>query len=94
VWPERWPTDWAVSLVRKFDEMPKRTCPISQWLANDHCTISVDSSGALHRRGYRRRCQRPARNAAAGMLMASGWDMASPCLTCSAVRAPSQSRLR
>ena len=52
-------------------------------LAHDHCTISVDSSGALlHRRGYRQAVAKaPLRETlAAGMLMASGWDMASPLL--------------
>ncbi len=52
-------------------------------LAHDHCTISVDSSGALlHRRGYRQAVAKaPLRETlAAGMLMASGWDMTSPLL--------------
>ena len=52
-------------------------------LAHDHCTISVDTSGALlHRRGYRQAVAKaPLRETlAAGMLMASGWDMTSPLL--------------
>jgi putative N6-adenine-specific DNA methylase len=52
-------------------------------LDHDHCTISVDSSGALlHRRGYRlATAKAPLRETlAAGMLMASGWDGASPLL--------------
>jgi putative N6-adenine-specific DNA methylase len=47
------------------------------------CTISVDSSGALlYRRGYRlATAKAPIRETlAAGMLMASGWDMRSPLL--------------
>jgi putative N6-adenine-specific DNA methylase len=52
-------------------------------LVNDHCTISVDSSGALlHRRGYRlATAKAPLRETlAAGMLMAAGWDASSPLL--------------
>ena len=52
-------------------------------LVNDHCTISVDSSGALlHRRGYRlATAKAPLRETlAAGMLLASGWDARSPLL--------------
>jgi putative N6-adenine-specific DNA methylase len=52
-------------------------------LVHDQCTISVDSSGALlHRRGYRlATAKAPLRETlAAGMLFASGWDMASPLL--------------
>jgi putative N6-adenine-specific DNA methylase len=50
-------------------------------LANDHCTISVDSSGALlHRRGYRlATAKAPLRETlAAGMLLAAEWDQSSP----------------
>jgi putative N6-adenine-specific DNA methylase len=52
-------------------------------LVHDHCTISVDSSGAsLHRRGYRLAATKaPLReNLAAGIILASGWDKASPLL--------------
>ncbi len=52
-------------------------------LVRDKCTISVDSSGALlHQRGYRlATAKAPLRETlAAGMLLASGWDMASPLL--------------
>lgn len=52
-------------------------------LVNDHCTISVDSSGALlHRRGYRlATAKAPLRETlAAGMLLAAGWDARSPLL--------------
>jgi putative N6-adenine-specific DNA methylase len=52
-------------------------------LVNDHCTISLDSSGALlHRRGYRlATAKAPLRETlAAAMLLASGWETASPLL--------------
>jgi putative N6-adenine-specific DNA methylase len=52
-------------------------------LVNDHCTISIDSSGdLLHRRGYRlATAKAPLRETlAAGMLFASGWDRVSPLL--------------
>ena len=47
------------------------------------CTISIDTSGALlHRRGYRlETAKAPLRETlAAGLLLASGWDAASPLL--------------
>lgn len=46
-------------------------------LVNDHCTISIDTSGErLHRRGYRlETAKAPLRETlAAGLLMLSGWD--------------------
>ncbi len=52
-------------------------------LAEDICTVSVDSSGTLlHKRGYRQAVAKaPLRETmAAGLLMASGWDQASPLL--------------
>jgi putative N6-adenine-specific DNA methylase len=52
-------------------------------LAEDKCTISVDSSGELlHKRGYRQAVAKaPLRETlAAGMLMASGWDCSAPML--------------
>lgn len=52
-------------------------------LANDLCTISIDSSGALlHRRGYRlATAKAPLRETlAAGLILASGWDAAAPLL--------------
>jgi len=52
-------------------------------LAEDRCTISVDSSGTLlHKRGYRQALAKaPLRETlAAGLLMASGWDRHSPLL--------------
>jgi putative N6-adenine-specific DNA methylase len=52
-------------------------------LAEDKCTVSVDSSGTLlHKRGYRQAVAKaPLRETlAAALLMASGWDLASPLL--------------
>jgi putative N6-adenine-specific DNA methylase len=52
-------------------------------LADDKCTVSVDSSGTLlHKRGYRQAVAKaPLRETlAAAMLMASGWDLSSPLL--------------
>lgn len=71
--------------VVKFDEQAEQ--PKSQLilvrLVHDRCTISIDSSGALlHRRGYRLAIAKaPLRETlAAGLLMASGWQPASPLL--------------
>ncbi len=52
-------------------------------LANDQCTLSVDTSGELlHRRGYRlESAKAPLRETlAAGLLLAAGWDSAAPLL--------------
>jgi len=52
-------------------------------LADDRCTVSVDSSGALlHKRGYRQAVAKaPLRETlAAGLLLASAWDLRSPLL--------------
>jgi putative N6-adenine-specific DNA methylase len=52
-------------------------------LADDKCTISVDSSGELlHKRGYRQAVAKaPLRETlAAALLMASGWDKSAPLL--------------
>jgi putative N6-adenine-specific DNA methylase len=52
-------------------------------LAEDQCTVSVDSSGRLlHKRGYRQAVAKaPLRETlAATLLMASGWDKVSPLL--------------
>jgi 23S rRNA G2445 N2-methylase RlmL len=52
-------------------------------LADDKCTISVDSSGTiLHKRGYRQAVAKaPLRETlAAAIVMASGWDKVSPLL--------------
>lgn len=50
---------------------------------HDHCTISVDTSGALlHRRGYRlETAKAPLRETlAAGLLLASGWNADAPLI--------------
>jgi putative N6-adenine-specific DNA methylase len=50
---------------------------------HDHCTVSADSSGPLlHQRGYRLSVtQAPMRETlAAALVLASGWDQASPLL--------------
>jgi len=52
-------------------------------LSDDKCSVSVDSSGTLlHKRGYRQAVAKaPLRETlAAALLMASGWDQASPML--------------
>jgi putative N6-adenine-specific DNA methylase len=52
-------------------------------LAENRCTISLDSSGALlHKRGYRLATGKaPLRETlAAGILMASGWNLHSPLI--------------
>jgi putative N6-adenine-specific DNA methylase len=52
-------------------------------LVENRCTLSLDSSGALlHRRGYRlATAKAPLRETlAAGILMASGWDLRSPLI--------------
>ncbi len=52
-------------------------------LVHNQCSISIDTSGALlHRRGYRlETAKAPLRETlAAGMLLASGWDAASPLI--------------
>ena len=69
----------------KFDDKAEPPLPqlVTVRLVNDQCTISIDSSGALlHRRGYRlASAKAPLRETlAAGILMASGWDQASPLL--------------
>ena len=69
----------------KFDEDEDNTLPqlVIVRLAHDHCTVSVDSSGALlHRRGYRlASAKAPLReNLAAALLMASGWQPQAPLM--------------
>jgi len=71
--------------VLKFDETKGEHLPqlVIVRLLRDRCTISLDTSGALlHRRGYRlETAKAPIRETlAAGMLLASGWDAASPLL--------------
>ena len=71
--------------VEKYHEETETNPPqlILVRLANDHCTISIDSSGELlYRRGYRLATTKaPLRETlAAGMILASGWDRISPLL--------------
>ncbi|MBA4421351.1 MAG: hypothetical protein C0391_09410, partial [Anaerolinea sp.] len=68
----------------KYDEDAR---PVPQLivirLLHDTCTISMDTSGAsLHRRGYRlETAKAPLRETlAAGLILASGWDTATPFL--------------
>ncbi len=70
------------ALVKKPDKMGE-TQLILVRLFRDHCTISIDSSGALlHRRGYRlASAKAPLRETlAAGILLSSGWTAATPLL--------------
>jgi putative N6-adenine-specific DNA methylase len=71
------------SLQKPDEEGDHPTQLVIVRLANDHCTISIDSSGSLlHRRGYRQATAKaPLRETlAAAMLLASGWDLSSPLL--------------
>jgi putative N6-adenine-specific DNA methylase len=65
------------------DEAPEPPQLIVVRFDHDHCTIRLDSSGALlHRRGYRlATAKAPLRETlAAGVLRLSGWDRASPLI--------------
>lgn len=69
----------------KFDERGESPPPqmVIVRLVHDRCFISVDTSGALlHRRGYRLAVAKaPLRETlAAAIVLASGWDHASPLL--------------
>ncbi|MBI5583748.1 MAG: class I SAM-dependent RNA methyltransferase [Deltaproteobacteria bacterium] len=71
--------------VRKAAEEDDGTGPqlIFVRLVENHCRISLDSSGPLlHRRGYRlATAKAPLRETlACGMLLASGWEPVSPLL--------------
>ncbi len=72
------------SPILKVDEDPAQPPQlVVVRIANDICTISLDSSGELlHRRGYRLAVARaPLRETlAAAVLLASGWDCHSPLL--------------
>ncbi|OGP62994.1 MAG: hypothetical protein A2170_01035 [Deltaproteobacteria bacterium RBG_13_53_10] len=75
------------SAVQKLSESEDHDTDTPQRIVmrikDDHCTVSVDSSGPLlHRRGYRlATAKAPLRETlAAGMLLASGWDTLSPLL--------------
>ena len=70
-------------LIKPDDEGDQPPQLIIVRLADDRCTVSVDSSGTLlHKRGYRQAVAKaPLRETlAAAMLMASAWDKASPLL--------------
>jgi putative N6-adenine-specific DNA methylase len=73
------------SPVQKLREEDAPTAPqlIGVRIADDVCSLSLDSSGTLlYRRGYRlATAKAPLRETlAAGMLLASGWDRNSPLL--------------
>lgn len=70
------------SPLLKFDENLETQLIIAR-LVNNECALSIDSSGGLlHRRGYRlETAKAPLRETlAAAMLLASGWNAASPLL--------------
>lgn len=67
----------------EWDSVPSHQQLVVVRLANDHCYISLDSSGEhLHRRGYRlATAKAPLRETlAAALIIASGWDLQSPFL--------------
>jgi putative N6-adenine-specific DNA methylase len=79
--PEREATDTAADVTIDDEENAYGEQLFIVRIANDTCSISADSSGELlHRRGYRQAVAKaPLRETiAAAMVVASGWDMASP----------------
>ena len=82
------------------DDLPAQTSQlIVVRLLRDHCTISLDSSGALlHRRGYRlATAKAPLRETlAAGLLAGSGWDGSAPLVDpfCGSGTIPIEAALR
>ena len=73
----------ASPLLKAGEDSPQPPQLVLVRLAEDKCTVSVDSSGTLlHKRGYRQAVAKaPLRETlAAALLMASGWDLASPLL--------------
>jgi putative N6-adenine-specific DNA methylase len=71
--------------LQTFDEEATGSLPqlVLVRMIDDHCTISVDSSGELlHRRGYRlATAKAPLRETvAAAMILAAGWDRVSPLM--------------
>lgn len=69
--------------VKADDETDQPPQLVIVRLADDRCTVSVDSSGTiLHKRGYRQAVAKaPLRETlAAAILMASGWNKVSPLL--------------
>jgi putative N6-adenine-specific DNA methylase len=72
-----------VTLVKTDEEADRPPQVVVVRIVNDHCTVSMDSSGGLlHRRGYRlQTAKAPLRETlAAGLLMLAGWDGASPLI--------------
>ncbi len=70
-------------LVKADEESAQPPQLIVVRLAEDRVTVSMDSSGTiLHKRGYRlASAKAPLRETlAAGLLLASGWDLRSPLL--------------
>lgn len=70
-------------LLKAGQDSPQPPQLVLVRLAEDKCTVSVDSSGTLlHKRGYRQAVAKaPLRETlAAALLMASGWDLRSPLL--------------
>jgi putative N6-adenine-specific DNA methylase len=70
-------------ILKASDESDRPPQLVLVRLAEDKCTVSVDSSGTLlHKRGYRQAVAKaPLRETlAAALLLASGWDLASPLL--------------
>jgi putative N6-adenine-specific DNA methylase len=73
----------VVSPLVKFDSASPPPQLVVVRLAQDLCTLSLDTSGELlHRRGYRlETAKAPLRETlAAGLLLAAGWDAVSPLL--------------
>lgn len=73
----------STPLVAEADEDRENAQLIIARLVEDECAISLDTSGApLHQRGYRQALAKaPLRETlAAGILLASGWDLHSPLI--------------
>jgi putative N6-adenine-specific DNA methylase len=71
-----------VDVVKPEEGVPQLALVVAR-LVHDRCTLSLDTSGGLlHQRGYRlETAKAPLRETlAAGMLLASGWDAASPLM--------------
>ncbi len=71
------------ALVKPSEEGEKPAQLIIVRIVNDHCTVSIDSSGELlHRRGYRlETAKAPLRETlAAGLVLLTGWQPEYPLL--------------
>jgi putative N6-adenine-specific DNA methylase len=71
------------ALVKPSDEAEKPPQLIVVRIVNDHCTVSIDSSGELlHRRGYRlQTAKAPLRETlAAGLILLAGWQPEYPLI--------------